>query len=99
VAEDLQKRAKSFKLEDQILEVLVPEEQRIKVQNGKRRTTTERIYPSYILVKMIISNRSWYIVRNTPGVTGFLGTGSTPVPVSPEEMETLKERCPIKNLK
>jgi transcription termination/antitermination protein NusG len=92
VAEDLQKRAKSFKLEDQILEVLVPEEQRIKVQNGKRRTTTERIYPSYILVKMIISNRSWYIVRNTPGVTGFLGTGSTPVPVSPEEMETLKEK-------
>ena len=92
VAENLRKRVQDLKMEDQILEVLVPEEKKVKVQNGKRRTTTERIYPSYILVQMIVNNRSWYVVRNTPGVTGFLGTGTTPVPVSLQEMKTLREK-------
>ncbi len=92
VAENLKKRVKNLKMESQILEVLVPEEKKVKVQNGKRKTTTERIYPSYLLVKMIVNNRSWYIVRNTPGVTGFLGTGTTPVPVSLQEMKTLREK-------
>jgi len=92
VAENLKKRVKNLKMESQILEILVPEEKKVKVQNGKRKTTTERIYPSYLLVKMIVNNRSWYIVRNTPGVTGFLGTGTTPVPVSSQEMKTLKEK-------
>lgn len=90
VAENLKKRIQDLKMEDQILEVLVPEEKKVKVQNGKRRITTERIYPSYILVQMIVNNRSWYVVRNTPGVTGFLGTGTTPVPVSLQEMKTLR---------
>jgi transcriptional antiterminator NusG len=92
VAEDLQRRVKNLKIENQIFEVLVPEEKRIRVQNGKRKTTIERIYPGYILVRMVVNNHSWYIVRNTPGVTGFLGTGTTPVPVSPEEMKSLKKK-------
>ena len=92
VAEDLQKRVKNLKMEDQIFEVLVPEEPRVKVQNGKRKTTIERIYPGYILVRMIVNNHSWYAVRNTPGVTGFLGTGTTPVPVSPKEMKSLVKK-------
>lgn len=92
VAEDLKRRVKNLKIEDQIFEVLVPEENKIRVQNGKRKTTVEKIYPGYILVRMIVNNHSWYIVRNTPGVTGFLGTGTTPVPVSPEEMKSLKTK-------
>lgn len=92
VAEDLQKRIKNLKMEDQIFQVLVPEEERMKVQNGKRKTTVEKIYPGYILVRMTVNNRSWYAVRNTPGVTGFLGTGTTPVPVSPQEMKSLEKK-------
>lgn len=92
VAEDLRARVKNFKMEDQIFDVLVPEEKKLQIRHGQRKMTNERIYPGYILVKMIVNNHSWYVVRNTPGVTGFLGTGTTPVPVSLEEMKSLKTK-------
>lgn len=79
-------------MEDKIFNVLVPKEKRIKIKNGKRKTVEEKIYPGYVLVEMVVTDDSWYVVRNTPNVTGFVGAGTTPVPVSKAEIENLKKR-------
>lgn len=92
VAKALKQRVESLGMEDKIFNVLVPKEKKIKIKNGKRRTVEEKIYPGYVLVEMIVATDSWYIVRNTPNVTGFVGAGTTPVPVSLKEIETLKKR-------
>jgi len=72
--------------------VIVPKEEKIKIKEGKRKTVEEKIYPGYILVEMIVTDDSWYVVRNTPNVTGFVGAGTTPIPVSSEEIADLKRR-------
>ena len=82
-------------MEDKIFSVLVPKEKKIKIKDGKRKATEEKIYPGYVLVEMVVTDDSWYIVRNTPNVTGFVGVGTTPVPVSNEEIETLKKRMGV----
>jgi len=92
VAKNLKQRIESLGMEDKIFNVLVPKEKKIKIKNGKRKVTEEKIYPGYVLVEMVVTDDSWYIVRNTPNVTGFVGTGTTPVPVSLEEIESLKSR-------
>ena len=79
-------------MEDKIFNVLVPKEKKIKIKGGKRKNVEEKIYPGYVLVEMIVTDDSWYVVRNTPNVTGFVGVGTTPVPVSGEEIENLKKR-------
>ncbi|KKU05644.1 MAG: Transcription antitermination protein nusG, partial [Parcubacteria group bacterium GW2011_GWA2_45_30] len=79
-------------MEDKIFNVMVPIEKKIKIKNGKRRVVEEKIYPGYVLVEMIVTDDSWYVVRNTPRVTGFIGAGTTPTPLSPEEMEVLLNR-------
>ena len=79
-------------MEDKIFNVLVPTEKKIKVRAGKRRMVEEKIYPGYVLVEMIVTDDSWYVVRNTPRVTGFVGAGTTPVPLSKEEVQTLISR-------
>jgi len=98
VAEDLKKRIKSFKMEDKIFNVIVPKEKKIKVRGGKRYVVEEKIYPGYVLVEMIVSDDSWYVVRNTPHVTGFIGAGVTPFSISDTEiqkvLEKLKEKEP-----
>ena len=76
-------------MEDKIFNVLVPTEKKIKIKNGKRRVVEEKIYPGYVLVEMIVTDDSWYVVRNTPRVTGFVGAGTTPAPLSEEEMDVL----------
>jgi transcriptional antiterminator NusG len=86
VAQNLKKRIDSLSMEDYIFDVIVPKEKKIKVKNGKRVTVEERIYPGYVFVEMIVTDNSWYVVRNTPNVTGFIGAGTTPIPVSPDEM-------------
>jgi transcriptional antiterminator NusG len=74
---------------------MVPIEKKIKIKGGKRTVVEEKIYPGYVLVEMIVTDASWYVVRNTPNVTGFIGLGTTPTPVDPVEIETLKKRMGV----
>lgn len=74
-------------------------EKKIKIKNGKRKVIEERIFPGYVLVEMIVTDDSWYVVRNTPNVTGFVGSGTTPTPISDEEMTSLKRRMGVKEPK
>ena len=92
VAKSLKQRVESLGMEDKIFNVIVPKEKKIKIKNGKRKVLEEKIYPGYVLVEMIVTDDSWYVVRNTPNVTGFVGVGTTPVPVSAEEISALKDR-------
>lgn len=92
VARNLKQRIESLGMEDKIFNVLVPKEKKIKIQGGKRKVVEEKIYPGYVLVEMIVTDDSWYVVRNTPNVTGFVGAGTTPIPVSPAEMKILQKR-------
>jgi transcriptional antiterminator NusG len=96
VAKNLKQRIESLGMEDKIFNVLVPKEKKIKIKNGKRQIVEEKIYPGYVLVEMIVTDDSWYVVRNTPNVTGFVGAGTTPVPVSDKEIEILKKRIGVK---
>lgn len=90
VARYLKQRVESLVMNDKIFDVLVPKEKKIKIKNGKRRTIEEKIYPGYVLVDMLMSEDSWYVVRNTPRVTGFVGADSTePTPLSKDEIESL----------
>ena len=82
-------------MEDKIFDVLVPTETKIKIRNGKRITMREKIFPGYVLVNMIVTDDSWYVVRNTPNVTGFVGSGTTPTPVSEEEVNELQRRMGV----
>ncbi len=95
VAKNLKKRIKNLGMEDKIFNVLVPKEKKIKIKKGKRKTVEEKIYPGYVLVEMLVDDDSWYVVRNTPRVTGFIGAGTTPIPVSGKEVKTLKERMKV----
>ena len=92
VAKNLKQRIESLSMENKIFNVLVPKEKKIKIKNGKRKTVEEKIYPGYVLVEMIVDDESWYVVRNTPRVTGFLGAGTTPIPVSAADIADLQKR-------
>jgi len=92
VARNLKQRIESLDMADKIFNVLVPKEKKIKIKNGKRRTIEEKIYPGYVLVEMIVTDASWYVVRNTPNVTGFIGAGTVPIPVSSDEIKELQKR-------
>jgi len=92
VAKNLKQRIESLGMEDKIFNVIVPKEKKIKIKNGKRKVVEEKIYPGYVLVQMVVTDESWYVVRNTPRVTGFLGAGTTPIPVSASDMADLTKR-------
>lgn len=92
VARNLKQRIESLDMQDKIFNVLVPKEKKIRIKNGKRKTVEEKIYPGYVLVEMIVTDASWYVVRNTPNVTGFIGAGTVPIPISPEEIKELQKR-------
>ncbi|MFT5359611.1 MAG: transcriptional antiterminator NusG [Candidatus Paceibacteria bacterium] len=92
VLKNLNQRIESLGMQDKIFSVVVPTEKSIKIKSGKRVEIEEKIYPGYILVDMIVTDDSWYVVRNTPRVTGFVGSGVTPVPVSKEEIDFLFAR-------
>ncbi len=92
VLRNLKQRIESLGMEDKIFEVVVPTEKRVKIKGGKRVEVEEKIYPGYILVDMMVTDDSWYVVRNTPRVTGFVGAGVNPVPVSQEEIDFLFNR-------
>ena len=95
VARNLRQRIESMGMEDKIFNVLVPIEKKIKIKAGKRRVVEEKIYPGYVLVEMTVTDDSWYVVRNTPRVTGFVGSGTTPTPISPEEIKELQRRMGV----
>ncbi|TAK03944.1 transcription termination/antitermination protein NusG [Patescibacteria group bacterium] len=95
VSENLNQRIETMDMEEKIFSVLVPKEKKIKIKNGKRKTVEEKIFPGYVLVEMIVTDDSWYVVRNTPNVTGFIGTGTTPTPIADEEIAALQKRMGV----
>jgi len=95
VARNLKQRIESLAMEDKIFNVIVPKEKKIKIKRGKREVIEEKIYPGYVLVEMIVTDDSWYVVRNTPRVTGFIGSGTIPVPLAKEEIENLQKRMGV----
>ncbi len=99
VAENLKQRIESFGMENQVFDVIVPKEKQIEIRNGKRRTVEKRIFPGYVLVDMIVTDDSWYVVRNTPNVTGFIGFGVRPTPMSPDEIDRIKKRMGVEEPK
>jgi len=99
VAENLKERAKNLNLEEVIFDVIVPKEKTIEIRNGKRNTVEKKMFPGYILVDMSVTDESWYVVRNTPQVTGFIGAGITPVPVEESKMKEVKKRMGVEEPK
>jgi len=92
VKHNLEQRIETMQMQDQIFQVVVPTEDEIEVREGKRRVVERRVFPGYILVQMLLSDDSWYVVRNTPGVTGFVGMGNTPTPLRYEEVQSIMKR-------
>ncbi len=92
VAESIRQRSDSLDMGDKIFQVLVPKEKMIEVKNGKRKVVEKRIFQGYVMVQMKMSEDAWYTVRNTPSVTGFVGSGAEPTPISSDEMEKIMKR-------
>lgn len=96
VKADLEKTIKNRELEDFFFDIVVPMEEQIEIKDGKRKTNLKKVFPGYVLVKMIVTEESWYIVRNTRGVTGFVGSGTEPIPLTQEEIRNMGfEETPI----
>ncbi|MBU0531409.1 transcription termination/antitermination protein NusG [Patescibacteria group bacterium] len=95
VAQSMRQRIESYDMSDKVFKVLIPKEKKIKIKNGKRKVVEEKIFPGYVLVEMVVTDDSWYMVRNTPNVTGFIGTGTIPTPVAEEEMAALQKRMGV----
>lgn len=83
---DLAKRVESMNMQNKIFDIIIPEEQEIEFKGGKKKVTNKRVFPGYVIVNMIMSEDSWYVVRHTPGVTGFVGSGSKPIPLREDEV-------------
>src|SRR3989338_3472430 len=92
VKSNLEQRAEYFAMQDKIFNVLVPKEKKIKIKNSKRLVVEEKMFPGYVLVEMIVTDDSWYVVRNTPNVTGFVGSCTTPTPIDQSEIDSLLKR-------
>ena len=99
VARNMERRIESMDMQDKIFQVLVPTENKIKIKSGKRHTTREKIFPGYVLVEMIVDDASWYVVRNTPNVTGFIGSGTLPIPLADKEIKELQRRMGVQEPK
>lgn len=89
VKANLEKRIESMNMEDKIFRILVPMEDEIEIKDGKKKIIKRKVFPGYVLVEMIMTDDSWYVVRNTPGVTGFVGSGSKPIPLDEEEAQQI----------
>ena len=99
VAESIKQRTESLDMGDKIFNVLVPKEKQIEIKNGKRKVVEKRIFQGYVLVEMKMTEDAWYIVRNTPNVTGFVGSGSDPTPVLDEEIDKIHKRMGVEEPK
>lgn len=89
---NLEQRIETMGMKDKIFDVVIPTQEEIEVKDGKRRTIERHVFPGYVLVNMVLSEESWYVVRNTPGVTGFVGMGNDPTPLRPEEVQQILRR-------
>ena len=89
VKTDLEKTVKNRELEEFFFDIVVPMEEQIEIKDGKRKTNLKKVFPGYVLVKMIVTEETWYIVRNTRGVTGFVGSGTDPIPLTEEEIRNM----------
>lgn len=89
VKTDLEKMVKNRELEDFFFEIVVPMEEQIEIKEGKRKANLKKVFPGYVLIKMIVTDETWYIVRNTRGVTGFVGSGTNPIPLTEEEIRNM----------
>ncbi len=92
VRHNLEQRIETMGMKDKIFDVVIPTQEEIEVKDGKRRSVERHIFPGYVLVNMLLTEESWYVVRNTPGVTGFVGMGNTPTPLRPEEVAQIIKR-------
>ncbi len=92
VKRNLEQRIETMGMEDKIFRVVVPTEEEVEIRDGQRKASRKRVFPGYILVQMIIDEESWYVVRNTPGVTGFVGSGTEPTPLTQEEVNNILSR-------
>jgi len=99
VEKNLKQRIDSMDMEDKIYNILIPIEKKIKIKNGKRKVVEEKIFPGYVMVEMVVTDESWYVVRNTPNVTGFIGTGTIPTPISEKEIKSLQKRMGVEEPK
>lgn len=99
VADSIKQRLGSPELDGKIFDAIVPKEKRIEIKNGKRKVVDRKIFQGYVLVEMKLSDETWYIVRNTPGVTGFVGNGTQPTPVSEKEIQKIKKRMGVEDPK
>ena len=89
VKTDLEKTVQNRELQDYFFDIVVPMEEQIEIKNGKTKTNIKKVFPGYVLIKMIVTEESWYIVRNTRGVTGFVGSGTDPIPLTSEEIRSM----------
>ena len=89
VKTDLEKMVKNRELEEYFFDIIVPMEEQIEIKDGKRKTNLKKVFPGYILIKMIVTEETWYIVRNTRGVTGFVGSGTDPIPLTDDEIRNM----------
>ena len=89
VKTDLEKTVKNRELEDYFFDIVVPMEEQIEIKDGKKKTNLKKVFPGYVLIKMIVTEETWYIVRNTRGVTGFVGSGTDPIPLTDEEIRSM----------
>lgn len=99
VKANLERRIESMNMEDKIFRILVPMEDEVEIKNGKKKISKKKVFPGYVLVEMIMTDDSWYVVRNTPGVTGFVGSGSKPIPLSEEEAKAIIKQMGIEEPK
>ncbi len=99
VAENLRQRIESLNMKEKIFDVIVPTEKQIEIKNGKRKIVERKIFPGYVLVEMVVTDDSWYVVRNTPNVTGFIGLGVRPTAMAEDEVERIKKRMGIEEPK
>ena len=98
VKTDLEKTIKNRELEEFFFDIIVPMEEQIEIKDGKRKTNLKKVFPGYVLVKMIVTEESWYIVRNTRGVTGFVGSGTDPIPLTNEEIRNMGFEMAVVNV-
>ncbi|MGD9155451.1 MAG: transcription termination/antitermination protein NusG [Bacillota bacterium] len=99
VKANLERRAESMAMEDNIFRILVPTEEELEIRDGKRKITKKKIFPGYVLVEMILTDDSWYVVRNTPGVTGFVGSGNKPIPLQDKETQLILQQMGLEEPK
>lgn len=92
VKRNLEQRIETMGMQDRIFRVVVPTEDEVEIRDGQKKTNRRRVFPGYVLVHMVLDDESWYVVRNTPGVTGFVGSGTHPIPLSPEEVAKILQR-------